>query len=93
MANWQGIAFSVLVILCMVFVCAMAANAVCKEPYVLEWEAIERGETDPVPDRVGPRPDDEGLEMSEGSWEDMDLEGGSSGKVGFDGETRGEKMD
>jgi hypothetical protein len=60
-------------------------------------EAIKRGEIYPVPDRVGPRPDDEGLEMSEGSWEDMDLEGGSGsgspGNAGFDRETMGEKMD
>lgn len=48
----------------MVFGIAMASNAVCKEPYVLEWEAVKLEEIDCVPDRVGPKPEIE-VELEE----------------------------
>lgn len=77
MANGIGILFGIAVVLCMLFFMGMAANVVCKKPYVLEGEAMERGEIDCVPDRVGPKPEMEmeleiELEMEEvGSVEDM----------------------
>ena len=64
LANGVGILFGVALVLCMVFGIAMASNAVCKEPYVLEWEAVKLEEIDCVPDRVGPKPEIE-VELEE----------------------------